>query len=168
MNAAANGKMPIVCVELGSNIEPERYLPLAVAELKRRFPLPAISSVWESPPAGTTAGKNYLNAAVLLSTALPLQALKSLLREIEASLGRTRSVDKFAPRTIDLDILVADGKVVEPALWQYGHLAVPVAEVLPNLRHPESGETLSRIAAQLAAQSPIFRREDVLLNLSET
>ncbi len=154
MNAAAESEQQ-VCIELGSNIEPERNLPRAAAELSRRFPLLAISSAWETPPVGTPHRGNYLNAAALITCSLPAEQLKAILREIETDLGRVRTADKFAPRTIDLDILVLGEKVIEPNIWRYAYLAVPVAEVLPNLTCPNSGELLRQIAQRLAATSEI-------------
>ncbi len=160
MNAAAE-RQTAVCIELGSNIEPERNLPRAAEELSRRFPLLAISSAWETPPVGTPHGGNYLNAAALIACPPPVEQLKDILRGIETALGRVRTVDKFAPRTIDLDILVLGEKVVEPDIWRHAYLAVPVAEILPNLTCPHSGERLRQIAQRLAATSDIRLRPTV-------
>jgi 7,8-dihydro-6-hydroxymethylpterin-pyrophosphokinase len=59
--------------------------------------------------------------------------LKSLvLRRIEIEMGRIRIFNKYAPRPIDLDNLIADGQIIEPGLWSRAHLAVPLAELLPG------------------------------------
>jgi 7,8-dihydro-6-hydroxymethylpterin-pyrophosphokinase len=71
------------------------------------------------------------------------------LRQIEARLGSIRTEDKFAPRTIDIDIVVYGDQVIDPGLWRYAHLAQPVAELLPDLVNPTNGQTLEQIAERL-------------------
>lgn len=134
---------------LGSNIRPAVHLPQALEHLRRRLTVVACSSVWHTPPVGT-AGPPFYNAAVAVRTALSPQALKRrVLRPIEAALGRVRSADRYAPRTMDIDLVVYAGQVVDPEVWRYAHIAVPLAELLPDLRHPETGETLAQVAARL-------------------
>ena len=62
-----------------------------------------------------------------------------ILRPLEAELGRLRSEDKYADRTIDLDIVVFDGHPLDRGLWMYAHLAVPMAELLPEIVEPSTG-----------------------------
>jgi 2-amino-4-hydroxy-6-hydroxymethyldihydropteridine diphosphokinase len=117
-----------------------------------------ISSVWETPPAGGE-GPNFLNAVALVYTQLSADDLKYLvLRPIEAQLGRVRTDNPYDPRSIDLDILIFDGKVVDEELWRHAHHAVPLAELIPEFVHEESGETLSQIARRLAEATPIRTR----------
>ncbi len=128
---------------LGSNIRPAEHLPRALAALRARLPVMGWSTVWETPPVGTT-GPPFYNAAVAVRTSLTPEALKArVLRPIETALGRRRTADRFAPRTIDLDLVVYDGRVWDADVWRYAHVAVPLAELLPTLRHPETGETLA-------------------------
>ncbi len=84
--------------------------------------------------------------------------LRSVLRDIEASLGRVRTADKFAPRPIDLDIalfgqLVVDlegSPIPDPDLAPLPHVALPLADIAPEWILPATGETLAQIAARLA------------------
>ncbi len=162
--------MTHVFVSLGSNIEPERNLPEAARRLASRFRLLAVSPVYETAPVGRTDQPNFLNAAVLIETQLSPQALKEELREIEQVLGRVRTVDKYAPRSIDLDIVLfgeaergdSPQRIVDPEIWQHPHLAVPLADLAPNLRHPQTGETLQEIARTLP-QTELKLRGDVTL-----
>lgn len=157
MNANAPLDIPAYLL-LGSNIRPEVHLPQALNLLRQRAQVFAVSRVWETPPVGT-AGPPFYNAAVGLLTDLPPEALKRrLLRPIEAQLGRVRTSDKFAPRTIDLDLVVYANEVLDPEVWQYAHIAVPLSEILPGLRHPKSGETLARCAARLLHETPSLRQ----------
>jgi 2-amino-4-hydroxy-6-hydroxymethyldihydropteridine diphosphokinase len=155
-----------VCLLLGSNIQPEFNLPLAVERLSKLVIILRISRVWESPPVGTS-GPNFLNAALLARTPLENPALKSeILIPLEANLGRMRSADKNAPRPIDLDIILFDGQILDPSLWQFAHRAVPMAEIQPELRS-DDGQTLKEAAERFLARGHILLREDLTLVNSE-
>src|SRR5262245_37053189 len=95
---------------LGSNIDPERNLPAACRLLAAHGRIVAASKVWESEPADGSAQANYLNAAVLLETRHTADDLRrSVLPGIESGLGRVRDPhDKYAARTIDIDIALFD------------------------------------------------------------
>ena len=160
MNARVRHKTPVVIL-LGSNIRPEVYLPRGMHRLRRLLPVQAVSSVWQSSPVGTTQGEDFLNAAVKVWSPWGLDELKTRLRALEAALGRVRTADKFAPRTLDLDIVVWDGRVIDDDVWRYAHAAVPVAEVWPDLRHPQTHEPLALIAQRLQAQTPLEPRHDM-------
>jgi len=152
-----------IYISLGSNIQPEKNLPHATVMLKKFGQVVACSTVWETAPVGTT-GPSFLNAVVLLQANHPPALLKSMvLRRIEFEMGRIRTFNKYAPRPIDLDILIADGLVIEPGLWSRAHLAIPLAELLPNLVHPESGERLEVIAELLYKPETIRARKDIRL-----
>jgi len=147
---------------LGSNIRPEFNLPLAVERLQNYLTILRVSSVWETPAVGSI-GPNFLNAALLAQTALDQTALKmELLTPLEEQLGRLRSADKNAARTIDLDIILFDGLILDPTLWHFAHLVVPVSEILPDIRS-EAGETLKEAAAKFISSGSIRLRPDVLL-----
>ena len=145
---------------LGANIQPEKNIPLAVSLLKKQLRVLRISSVWESEAVGSD-GPNFLNAVLLAATPLDPETLKTeVLRPLEAKLGRVRSANKYAPRPIDLDILIFDETVIEPNLWNYAFRAAPLAEILPEYLSPE-GERLETAAARLIQQTPIWIRKDV-------
>jgi 2-amino-4-hydroxy-6-hydroxymethyldihydropteridine diphosphokinase len=150
-----------IYISLGSNIRPEENLPRSVVMLRKYGQVEAVSTVWETAPVGTT-GPSFLNAAVLLQVFVPPMILKSLiLRRIEYEMGRIRTFNKYAPRPIDLDILIADGQIVEAAIWTRAHLAVPLAEILPNLIQPELGKNLAQIAQELFNPEEIHPRFDI-------
>jgi 2-amino-4-hydroxy-6-hydroxymethyldihydropteridine diphosphokinase len=81
-----------------------------------------------------------------------------------------RSEDKYAPRTIDLDISLFNDQVFDvgqrhipdPEICKYPHIAVPLANLAPDQRHPETGQTLGQIARGLPA-SGLVRRTDIVL-----
>jgi 2-amino-4-hydroxy-6-hydroxymethyldihydropteridine diphosphokinase len=151
-----------VCLLLGSNIQPEKSLAQAIRLLRQKVNILRSSSVWESAPVGTT-GPDFLNLALLVTTSLDAGELKEkVLRPLEAQLGRLRSTDKNAPRTIDLDIILFDDLLVDPNLFLYAHRAVPVAEILPDYRSSQ-GVTLGEVASELARTTPIRLKPDVLV-----
>lgn len=121
-----------------------------------------VSSVWETPAVGSD-GPDFLNAAVWVETSLRLSAIKNeIIRPIEAQLGRVRTADKNAPRTIDIDILIDQEEAVEPALWEYAFLALPVAELLPDFSNPQTGESIRQTADRLSQTTRLKHRPEVI------
>ena len=160
-----------VFIALGSNINSEYNMREAVRRLSLRCRLLAVSPVYETAPVGKTDQPNFLNAAVLIETDLTAAELKTqVLQAIEQKLGRVRTEDKNAPRTIDLDIALFGDQVLDagprhipdPDISKYPHIAVPLADLAPQQRHPETGQTLQKIAQGLPA-SRLVRRPDVVL-----
>ena len=160
-------------LSLGSNIEPERNLPAAVALLERYGRVSAASTVWETRPLGAPGQANFLNAVVLLETGLSAEALRErAIPAIEAELGRVRTADKNAARTIDLDIMLFNEAVLQlgrrhipdPEILQRPFVAIPLAEIAPGYVHPETGQTLRAIAARFEpAASGMKERADIVL-----
>jgi 2-amino-4-hydroxy-6-hydroxymethyldihydropteridine diphosphokinase len=134
----------------------------------------AVSAVYETAPVGNPDDPAFFNAAVALETGMPPIELKEqVLAGIEQQLGRQRSVDPNAPRTIDVDISLYDDAILDlgkrripdPEIVRYPHIVVPLADLAPDYRHPETGETLAQIAARVtaAAGQPLLRRDDISL-----
>lgn len=138
-----------VYLALGSNIEPELYIPLALKRLRDDFPVLAVSSAYQSPAVGSD-NPEFINAVVLIQTNHDPDTLKhQYIRPLEAELGRIRTDDKNAPRTIDIDILLYDDVLYEEELWERVHLAVPLAEIYPEYSNPDSKSMINEIAEQL-------------------
>lgn len=160
-----------VLVLLGSNIDSEANLRRAARRLAGLVTVVAFSPVYESEPVGHKAQPSYLNAAALIETELEPERLRTdVLRSIEVELGRLRGPDKYAPRTIDLDVILfgdcvytLEGRrVPEPGLLRWAHIAVPAADLAPEWVHPETGDTLRAIAAGLPSDG-LTARPDVIL-----
>jgi len=101
-----------------------------------------------------------------VTTSLDAQELKEqVLRPLEAQMGRVRTEDKNASRPIDLDIILFDGALLDPTLWQHAHLAVPVAELYPGYQS-EEGDTLKDVATRLAQTTPVLIRKDISISLT--
>jgi 2-amino-4-hydroxy-6-hydroxymethyldihydropteridine diphosphokinase len=156
-----------VFLTLGSNLDPKRHLPEAVALLKEQVSLVGVSRVYRSTPLGP-AGEAldqppYLNAAVLIEVGddvTPLALKTNVIRPIEAALGRVRGADQYAARPIDIDIalfgeLVLDNPahritIPDPEILTRAHVALPLADLAPEALHPVTGETLRGIASRFA------------------
>ncbi|MBE3142736.1 MAG: 2-amino-4-hydroxy-6-hydroxymethyldihydropteridine diphosphokinase [Planctomycetes bacterium] len=151
------------CLLIGTNIEPEKNLVLAVEMLQKHMTILRVSSVWETPPAGSD-GPCFLNAALVGLTPQSAYSLKKgVLYPLEAQMGRVRSADKNAPRPIDLDIIAFEGKLLDATIWQYAYRAVPVAELFPYYLS-ETGETLHDVALRLQRATHLRVRPDVIIN----
>lgn len=134
---------------LGSNISPAENIPTSIALLRENCQVLSFSTLWETPAVGNP-GPNFLNVAVLASTELDKDAFKwQVIRAIEDRLGRVRTSDKNAPRTIDIDIILWDGQVVDANLWSRAYIALPVSALAPQLIESASGRNLKEIAAEL-------------------
>jgi len=151
-----------VFVSMGSNMDSEHNMREAARRLALRAHLLAVSPVYQTTPVGNLDQPDFLNAAVLLETDLSPRELKArILQVIEQELGRVRSPDKNASRTIDLDIALFGDQVLDvgsrhipdPDILRYAHVAVPLADLAPDSRHPETGQTLQDIACALAGQA---------------
>ena len=152
-----------VCLGLGSNNEPSRNLPRAISGIERLVALEAVSTAWESPPVDGD-GTNFVNAALLVQTSHSQPSLRVVLKEMERQLGRVRDLGRSACLNIDIDIdlLVFDGEIVEDDLWTHAYRAVPLAELVPELICPATGESIFDAAARLSACSWISPRRDIL------
>jgi 2-amino-4-hydroxy-6-hydroxymethyldihydropteridine diphosphokinase len=149
-------------LSLGSNIQPETNLVEAIERLQTYGKLEKISNAWESESAGAQ-GPNYLNACVLLVTPLGQAELKEqALLPIEIGLGRQRTGDKFAPRTIDIDIVVFDGKSCDDKYWEQAFVVVPLAEIHPQYQNPLAQEAIIETATRLRQKVWLETRPEVL------
>lgn len=84
-----------------------------------------------------------------------LQIKPALLAPIKNQLGRKRSTDKNAPRTIDLDVIVFNGLVIDHSVWVHPHIELPVSELLPELKN--SNEiSLAEVARQMLGSNQAF------------
>jgi 2-amino-4-hydroxy-6-hydroxymethyldihydropteridine diphosphokinase len=153
---------------LGSNVDKEQNLPMAALLLRRLCPVVAVSPVYETAPVGLTGQPDFLNAAMLIETDLDATALKeTVLNPIEKELDRRRQSDKYAARTIDLDLVLfnddvftlSNRRIPDPDLRRHLHVAIPVADLLPDTMHPETGETIGAIARRLHAEATAAGRQ---------
>ncbi|NSW56603.1 MAG: 2-amino-4-hydroxy-6-hydroxymethyldihydropteridine diphosphokinase [Armatimonadetes bacterium] len=150
--------MARVFIAFGSNIAPETNVPRALDLLAAAVRVIAVSTVYRTEPIGALDQDPFYNGAFLIETDLGPRVLKfELLRGIEGELGRVRTADRYAPRTIDLDIALYGDLVVsepnlvipDPDIKSRAFLAVPLAELAPEMVLPGGCETLAQIATRM-------------------
>jgi len=137
-------------VGLGSNLGDRAATLTRAVELLGRvrgIEVVAVSGFRETDPVGYFDQPPFLNGAAALDTTLAPQGLLHALLEIERELGRTRLGPRYGPRTIDLDLLLVDGIVVDepgltvphPRLHERSFALEPLAELDPDLVVPGHG-----------------------------
>jgi 2-amino-4-hydroxy-6-hydroxymethyldihydropteridine diphosphokinase len=127
---------------IGSNIDPEININKALDLLKCSSQIKKMSGIWITEAVGSK-GPDFLNVAVQVNTGLTSDKYKKVvISPIETELGRVRSNDKYAPRTIDIDIIIFNGKVLDTNIWNKLFIALPVSEIIPVLKNESTGEIL--------------------------
>lgn len=120
-------------ISMGSNIEPELNVSSAVAQITHDCEVVGQSTrVW-TKPIGTAVQADFLNGAIRVRTHMTKGQLHDWLRQLELRLGRIRTEDKSGPRTIDLDIIVWNGQIVDPDVYRRDFLKQAVNELWPGL-----------------------------------
>jgi 2-amino-4-hydroxy-6-hydroxymethyldihydropteridine diphosphokinase len=152
-NASAGpGGRVAVYVAAGSNVEPQRNLNQALALLRSEFPDLRASAAYVNAAAGF-AGADFINLVVGFTTELSLARLLERLHAIEAACGRPRAAPRWAPRSMDLDVLMYGAAVGEfpgaelprSDLAQRAYMLGPLAELAPALVHPTLGVTMAEL-----------------------
>lgn len=141
-------------ISVGSNIEPERNIPEALEKLKKYVRVNAISTFYRTIPVGRPEQSAFINGVWQINAEQTARELKfHVLRQIEAELGRVRTEDKYAARTIDLDIALygdmviddPDLRIPDPDIRRRPFIAVPLLELAPRLVLPDTEESLSSL-----------------------
>lgn len=161
LNALTDNQTKLVLIGIGSNIDPEINILSALNTLHELTYLKERATIWQTPAVGG-GETDYLNTAVLVETTLSLDQFKiSVLSKIENELGRIRVTAKYADRTIDLDILVFGNQIINEELWFQPHVTIPAAEILPDLVHPDTGESLSQAVNRFLPGIHFIERNDL-------
>ena len=148
--------MPRAFIGVGSNIEPEANIRAALGLLRKRARVTRASTFYRTDPIGRPEQPAFRNGVFEVETSLPPAELKQVLRDIEAQLYRRRTSDKYAPRTIDLDLLLYDDLAIadegltlpDPDIERRAFLAIPLCELAPDGVLPGSGRPLCEVAAR--------------------
>ena len=159
-----------VYIGIGSNLDPENNIRRSIPEIQSRMEIVSTSRFYRNPayvPGDVPEPQpSFINGVLWVRTPMDPWDLKfRVLREIEQRAGRTRGVGRFAPRTLDTDLLLYDDLRVEtpslvlpdPDIFVRSFWTVPLAELLPNLPVPgETPVTLKQIAAKMDTGSLVF------------
>lgn len=144
--------MPEAILLLGSNIQPRENLDKALEILRTLCKVLRVSGIYQTKAVGSP-GPDFLNQAVLIQTDLSKEQIKEkIINPIELALRRVRLEDKFAPRTIDVDLIILNGELIDKNLWTQNFAASPVSDLVPGFLHPDSHKPLLEIARQLSEE----------------
>lgn len=163
--------MPRVYVSLGSNIDRERNLRGGLTDLRARFGALELSPVYESEAVGF-AGEPFLNLVVAFQADDPVEAVDAALTRIEEAHGRERGGERFAPRTLDLDLLLygdlvkrgPDLTVPRDEILTYAFVLRPLADLAGEARHPLTGRTFRTHWADFDDPDQRLRPVEVVLD----
>ncbi len=145
---------------LGANTGDRRgNLARALEYIQNRGELTVVSSVYESEPVGYREQPLFLNMACGLKTDLSPNELFRYMKLIEILLGRKPSF-RNAPRPIDIDVLVYGDRVIRekglviphPRMHERAFVMAPMADIAPDLVHPEFQKTMKRIAEEIGTE----------------
>lgn len=151
-----------VLLSIGSNVgDKAAYCRRALGELESRGlgTLVRVSPFYRTEPVDYLDQDWFVNAAAELDTSLEPLVLLDGLKQIQNDLGTDRKSVRFGPRTIDLDILLFDDRVIRSEaltvpherMHQRAFVLVPVCDIAPDRVHPVSGMTMARLLLGLHA-----------------
>lgn len=145
--------MRLVTVSLGSNINPTHHIRCCLDALTNTFGDLHISRVFESEPVGFSDNRNFYNLVVAFYSDWTPGHLQAWAKQLEIAHGRPDGIAKFSPRALDIDLLtvgdlcgiVDDIALPREEITHNAFVLQPLAELLPNERHPLSGTSYAAL-----------------------
>jgi 2-amino-4-hydroxy-6-hydroxymethyldihydropteridine diphosphokinase len=153
-----------VYVAAGSNVDPITNLKRAVATLKSAFPGLVVSGAYANTAVGFD-GDDFVNLVVGFDTGASLADVLAVLHAIEAQCGRPREAPKWAPRSMDLDVLLygdaigdfPGAKLPRPDLLKRAYMLGPLADIAADVQHPTAGATIGELWSRFDRQGHEMR-----------
>ena len=157
--------MARVFVGIGSNEGDRLALILRAVKALETTPgvrVVALALIQETEPVGGPPQGRFLNTVVELETTLEPRTLLGGLQTIEQRLGRRPSSQRWAPRPLDLDLLLYEDRRIEepeltvphPRLHERRFVLEPLAQLAPDLRHPILGQTMAELRDGISGARP--------------
>lgn len=148
-----------VFFSIGSNMgDKKANLDYAVGQFQQHpaYKEVTVSGYMETEPYGYTEQDRFLNACIACKTLLTPEEVLQHIHEVEEERHRTREIH-WGPRTLDIDILFYDKEVMETDALIIPHKELslrtfvlePLAELIPNFRHPVSGKTVLQMLEEV-------------------
>ena len=149
-------RLHTVFVAAGSNVRPQEHLSTALTELKRIYPSLRVSPAYRNKAVGFE-GEDFINLVVGFETDDPPERVREQLQSIEERCGRPSNAPRWAPRTMDLDILLYGDRVSDepglvlprPDLVRRPYMLKPMVDLAPDLVHPTLGKTLRTLWSEM-------------------
>jgi 2-amino-4-hydroxy-6-hydroxymethyldihydropteridine diphosphokinase len=152
--------MSLIYLSLGSNLD-DRYANLrrALVELQEQVVITAVSPVFSTEPWGMAEQPPFLNICIAASTSLSPHKTLQFIKHIEHKMGRLPS-SKWGPRLIDIDILFYDSLILadeeltipHPHMGERAFVLAPLATIIPDFRHPLTGETVLEMLEKIGVE----------------
>ena len=141
----------IIYISVGSNIDKEKHTRAGLQGMYQAFGELILSTVFESESVGFE-GNNFYNLVIKASTTLSIAQVCVVLKRIEQDNKRQRVEEKFAPRTLDLDLLLYDQQVTtqpielpRPEVLYNAFVLKPMAEIAADETHPIVKKTYANL-----------------------
>jgi len=166
----------LVYVGIGSNIEQDKYIRLAVHYLAESFGEHCqlqLSPVYKTQAVGFE-GDDFFNLVASFITDLSPVEVEQTLKDIEHKNGRRRDQEKFSARTLDIDLLLYDQEIINnnsisvprDEIEKYAFVLSPLADLAPNLIHPQTQQSMSEMWQKLSKQSHAGELQKIDFNWS--
>jgi len=163
--------MVSVAVSIGSNIDREKNIRAGLTALGRVYGPLSLSSVYANPAVGFE-GPEFFNLVAVFETYQSAVEIVASLRGIGAEQGRVRTGNALGSRELDLDLLLYDDAVLysegldvpREEILQEAYVLKPLSQILPEQRHPVTGECYATLWEKMASAAG-ERLEEVPLNL---
>lgn len=140
-----------IFISLGSNIDREKHTASGLRAMQKAFGELQVSPIYESESVGFN-GSSFYNLVAVADTVLSLEDVCQTLKSIERDNGRVTSEKKFAPRTLDLDLLLFNDLVIQEPLalpraeiLYNAFVLLPLKDLVPNDIHPVAGKTYGEL-----------------------
>ncbi len=153
----------MIYIGLGTNLgNRDENLALARKLISEQVALVLIeSSIYQTEPWGKTDQPYFLNQVVGIESSLPPDELLKSIQNIESQMGRERK-EKWGARIIDLDILFYDDQIIHtenltiphPFIADREFVLAPMAEIAPDMIHPETKKSISEMLASVRTTPP--------------
>jgi len=151
----------MILIGLGANLPspagpPAASLSAALGRLKQcGIAILSVSSFYQTPAWPDPSEPPFVNAVASIATRLQPAELMALLHDVEAGFGRVRGIAN-APRTLDLDLLDYDGRILaseivlpHPRMAERSFVLMPLAEIAPGWQHPLTRQSAGEMLANL-------------------
>ena len=149
---------------IGSNIEPKKNISAGLKSLETLFFILDVSPTYLAPSFGFK-GDDFHNLVVAAETELSITDVLNALRTIEFEHGRPEHAIKFAPRSLDIDLLLFGDyvgklggyKMPRSDIDKFDFVLRPLQDIAPDDLHPVSGKSFSELwqGMSLTIESPL-------------